>query len=46
MDNQLGSAMGAIAFTAVLLVLALFHLDRIHTSSPVGKPSIQIAAGR
>jgi hypothetical protein len=46
MDDQLASAMGAIAFAAVLLVLALFHIERIHTPSPVGDPSVQVVAHR
>jgi hypothetical protein len=29
MNNQLASAMATIALTAVLLVLALFHIERI-----------------
>jgi len=44
MDDQLASAMAAIAFVAVLLVTALFHIERIHSS--VGKPSVQIVAYR
>jgi len=46
MDDQLASAMGAIAFAAVLLVLGLFHIERIHTSSPVNQPSLQVVAHR
>ncbi len=46
MDYQLASAMGAIAFAAVLLVLALFHIDRIHASSPASQQDIQIVARR
>jgi hypothetical protein len=46
MDDQLASAMAAVAFAAVLLVTALFHIDRIHTPSYVDKPSTQMAAQR
>ena len=46
MDNQLASAMATIAFTAVLLVLALFHVERIHTPSSADEPKVQLAANR
>ena len=46
MDDQFASAMGAIAFAAVLLVLALFHIERIHTPSPTDKLSVQVVAHR
>ena len=46
MLDQLAIAMATIAFTAVLLVTALFHVDRIH-ASPVGSGLVsQIAARR
>jgi len=45
-DDQLASAKGAIAFAAVLLVLALFHIESIHTLSPTDKPSVQVVAHR
>jgi hypothetical protein len=46
MDDQLASAMGAIAFAAVLLVLALFHIESIHTPSSTDRPSVQVVAHR
>ena len=46
MDDQLASAMAAIAFAAVLLVLGLFHIERIHTRTPVNQPSAQMVAHR
>jgi len=46
MDDQLASAVAAIAFAAVLLVTALFHIERIHTPSSVDKPSVQVVARR
>ena len=46
MDDQLASAMAVIAFTAVLLVAALFHIERIHALSTVGQPSVQMVAQR
>ena len=46
MDDQLASAMAAIAFAAVLLVTALFHIERIHALSSAGNPSVQMIARR
>jgi hypothetical protein len=46
MDDQLASAMAAIAFAAVLLVTALFHIERIHSSPSSGEPHLQLAARR
>jgi hypothetical protein len=44
MVDQLASAMATIAFTAVLSVTALFHIDRIHAPSTVGGPIANMAA--
>ena len=44
MDDQLASAMAVIAFTAVLLVAALFHVERLHALST--PPSVQMVAQR
>jgi hypothetical protein len=46
MDDQLASAMAVVAFTAVLVVAALFHIERIHALSTVGQPSVQMVAQR
>lgn len=46
MDNQLASAMATIAFTAVLLVLALLHIERIHPPSSAGEPNVHQMAAR
>jgi hypothetical protein len=46
MNNQLASAMATIALTAVLLLLALFHIERIHTPSSVGEHNVGMAANR
>jgi hypothetical protein len=46
MDDQLASAMAVIAFTAVLLVAARFHIERIDALSTVGQPSVQMVAQR
>ena len=46
MDDQLVSAMAAIALTAVLLVTALFHIDHIPGPSIGNQPSIQLADRR
>ena len=46
MDDQLASAMATIAFAAVLLVLGLFQIERLHALSTVGEPSVKMAATR
>jgi hypothetical protein len=46
MNNQLASAMATIALTAVLLVLALFHIERIHTPSSTGEHNVRMATNR
>jgi hypothetical protein len=42
MNNQLASAMATIALTAILLMLALFHVERIHTPSSAGEHNVRM----
>jgi hypothetical protein len=44
--EQLASAMAAIAFSAVLLVSALFYVDRLHAQSTAADPIVQTASRR
>jgi len=44
--EQLASAMATIVFSAVLLVTALFYIDRLHAPHATGKPIVQAAAIR
>jgi hypothetical protein len=46
MNNQLASAMATIALTAVLLMLALFHVEHVRTPLTAGDPSVRMAANR
>jgi hypothetical protein len=46
MVDQLASAMATIVFIAVLLVMALFHIDRIHERSTVSGAIAQMAVRR
>jgi hypothetical protein len=46
MIDQLASAMAAVALIAVLLVTALFHIDRIPGPSAGNQPSVQLAVRR
>jgi hypothetical protein len=46
MVDQLASAMAAIALIAVLLVAALFHIDRMPEPSAGNQPTVQLATRR
>ena len=44
MDGEFASGMAAIALTAVLLVTAFFHLDRLPGPATGNEPSVQLAS--
>jgi hypothetical protein len=44
--EQLASAMATIVFSAILLVTALFYIERLHAPRATGEPIVQAVAIR